>query len=84
MAKRHIQASSLIYFWPEIEALFSTAQRGDFWRMPKKLPSGGEIEKLDINYAQATSSQTPRSSEPSSKLVTRPKSMKKRSAGKQG
>jgi hypothetical protein len=23
VAKRHIQASSLIYFWPEIEALFS-------------------------------------------------------------
>ncbi len=52
-AKRHLQASSLIYFWPEIEALFSAAQSGDFWRMPKKLHLGGEIEKLDIDYAKA-------------------------------
>lgn len=56
-AKRHIQASSLIHFWPEIEALFSAAQPGDFWRMPKKLHRGGDMEKLDIDYAKATSAK---------------------------
>jgi len=53
-AKRHIQASSLIYFWPEVEALFFAAQLGDFWRMSPKLHRG-QIEKLDIDFAQATS-----------------------------
>lgn len=55
-AKRHIQASSLIYFWPEKEALFTQAQAGDFWRISPKLHRG-EIEKLEVNYAKATNAK---------------------------
>ena len=31
-ARRHIQASSLIYFWPEIEKCMAGASPGDTWR----------------------------------------------------
>jgi hypothetical protein len=57
-AKRHVQASSLIYHWPEIEAAFSSAQAGEFWRMPVALHRAS-IEKLVINYASADRSQGP-------------------------
>lgn len=51
-ARRHIQASSLIYYWPQIEAAFGNAQPGEFWRLPAAL-HGGVLERLDINYAAA-------------------------------
>jgi len=60
IAKRHIQASTLIYHWPEIEAAFSSAQPGDFWRLPVTLHKGS-LEKLAINYIPATSAQRPES-----------------------
>jgi hypothetical protein len=51
-AKRNIQAASLIYFWPEIEATLTDAQSGEFWRLPPTLYSGN-LEKLSVNYAAA-------------------------------
>lgn len=57
-AKRHIQASALIFHWPEIEASFLSGQPGEFWRLPTNLHKG-PLEKLVINYAQATSIQQP-------------------------
>jgi hypothetical protein len=54
VAKRHIQASALIYHWPEIELCFAGAQSGEFWRIPAALHKG-PLEKLNINYARATS-----------------------------
>lgn len=59
-ARRHMQASALLYFWPEIEASFSEASPGEFWRLPKALHKG-PLEKLKINYAQATNNQRPSS-----------------------
>ena len=41
VAKRHIQASSLRYFWPEIEALFSAGRPGDFFLQANQGTSGG-------------------------------------------
>jgi len=51
-ARRNIQAASLIYFWPEIEATLTTAQAGEFWRVPTTLYAG-RLEKLRVNYAAA-------------------------------
>ena len=51
-ARRNIQAASLIYFWPEIEATLTTAQAGEFWRVPTTLYAGS-LEKLRVNYAAA-------------------------------
>jgi hypothetical protein len=58
VAKRHIQASTLMYHWPDIEASFSSAQPGDFWRIPVALHKS-PLEKLNINYAQAINVQRP-------------------------
>jgi predicted nuclease of predicted toxin-antitoxin system len=57
-SKRHVQASSLIYFWPEIEACFTAGAPGEFWRIPTHLHRG-PLEKLNINYAQATQAAQP-------------------------
>lgn len=57
-SRRHVQASSLIYFWPEIEACFSAAQPGDFWRIPAALHRG-PLEKLDIDYDTAIGAKKP-------------------------
>lgn len=51
-ARRNVQAASLIRFWPEIEAIFTAAQPGEFWRLPTSLYSGS-LEKLKVNYAAA-------------------------------
>lgn len=51
-ARRHVQASSLIYFWPQIEAAFGDALPGEFWRLPTTLHAGA-LEKLNVNYAAA-------------------------------
>jgi hypothetical protein len=51
-AKRHVQAASMIHFWPEIEATFSDAQPGEFWRLPSALYLGA-LEKVVVNYAAA-------------------------------
>ena len=51
-AKRHVQASSLIFFWPDIEVAFSGGQAGDFWRLPTALHAG-VLERLNVNYAAA-------------------------------
>lgn len=51
-SKRHIQAASMIHFWPEIEATFTDAQPGEFWRLPSALYSGA-LEKVVVNYAAA-------------------------------
>lgn len=57
-ARKNVQASSLLYFWPEIEVTFSSAQPGEFWRIPSSLHKG-PLEKLVINYAQAINTQHP-------------------------
>jgi hypothetical protein len=51
-ARRHVQAASLIRFWPEIEATLTGAQAGEFWRLPTTLYSGS-LERLRVNYAAA-------------------------------
>ena len=51
-ARRHVQAASIIHFWPEIEATFSVAQPGEFWRMPAALYFGS-LERIVVNYAAA-------------------------------
>lgn len=57
-ARKHLQASSLLYFWPEIEASFANASPGEFWRIPTKLHKG-PLEKLKINYAPPTGNKKP-------------------------
>lgn len=57
-ARKHLQASSLLYYWPDIEAAFSSASPGDFWRIPSALHKG-PLEKLKIDYAKAASAQSP-------------------------
>lgn len=57
-AKKNVQASSLLYFWPEIEETFRAAQPREFWRIPSSLHKG-PLEKIVINYAQAANTQRP-------------------------
>lgn len=58
MAQRHLQAASLIRYWPEIEAAFTGGQPGDFWRLPQTLFSG-PLDKLNINYSAAAAASIP-------------------------
>jgi hypothetical protein len=56
-SKRHLQAASLIYFWPQIEAKLKDAQSGEFWRLPRTLVNG-LLEPIAVNYSIAAASTT--------------------------
>lgn len=51
-SQRHVQAASLVLFWPKIAEAFDTAQPGDFWKLPNALLSGS-LQKITVNYAAA-------------------------------
>jgi hypothetical protein len=57
-AKKNVQASSLLYFWPEIEGTFTEAQPGEFWRLPSSLHKG-PLEKLAVTFPQPIMTQRP-------------------------
>jgi hypothetical protein len=51
MARGHLQASSLLFHWPQIEDVLATATPGEFWRMPTRLHRGS-LEKLRFGDAR--------------------------------
>lgn len=53
MARRHIQASALLFHWPQIEDVLATAAPGEFWRMPTRLHRG-PLERVRIGASRVS------------------------------
>lgn len=51
-AKRHIQASNLLLWWPRIEGAFKTSKPGKCWKVPFEFSLGGDLEDVTPSYAK--------------------------------
>jgi PIN domain-containing protein len=54
-ARRHEQAASLIWHWPEVATLLDTASAGDCFRVPFTF-GRSRVERLKIDYDKAIKS----------------------------
>jgi hypothetical protein len=52
-AKRHAQASQLLWCWPRIDAAFAASKPRQYWKVPYDFGEGAKIEEVSLNYLQA-------------------------------
>ena len=45
-SKRYYQAAHILYWWPKIESIISSAPSGTAWIVPKKM-GGGELQQYE-------------------------------------